>query len=581
MPTGLDWDAYSEIWLIDYEFGHPPGGRPKPVCLAAKELRSGRTILMWEDELRDRRMPPYPIGPDSLIVAFLASAELGCHLALGWPMPERVLDLYVEFKHRLNGLIPPHGWGLLGALLYFGLDAMDAVEKESMRSLALRGGPWTGEEKEALLAYCMTDVTALERLLPAMQSEIDLPRAVACRGRYMAAVAHMEWDGVPLDLATLGRLRDHWSSIQDRLIADVDSQFGVFDGRTFKTDRWTEWVARRGIPWPTLESGGLALDRQTFREMARGHRDVSLMRELRHALSELRLVKLEVGEDGKNRALLSPFRARTSRNQPSSSKFVFGPATWIRGLIKPGPDRALAYVDWSQQEFGIAAALSGDAAMAEAYLSGDPYLTFGKQCGRIPPDGTKKTWGAERDLCKTCVLGVQYGMEAMSLARRIGLPPVYARELLRQHRETYPRFWKWSDGAEAHAMLCGWIATVFGWTLHTGSGANPRSIRNFGCQANGAELLRLACCLATEGGISVIAPVHDALMIEGPVNRIDELVARTQAAMLEASRIVLDGFPLRSDFKIVRWPGRYMDERGREFWDRVMALLPTDESRAG
>lgn len=38
--------------------------------------------------------------------------------------------------------------------------------------------------------------------------------------------------------------------------------------------------------------------------------------------------------------------------------------------------------------------------------------------------------------------------------------------------------------------------------------------------------------------------------------------------------MILDGFRLRSDAKIVRWPGRYMDERGREFWGRVMALLP-------
>ena len=70
----------------------------------------------------------------------------------------------------------------------------------------------------------------------------------------------------------------------------------------------------------------------------------------------------------------------------------------------------MAYVDWSQQEFGIAASLSGDEAMMDAYRSGDPYLAFGKQAGRIPADGTKQTHGAERDLFKACVLGVQYGM---------------------------------------------------------------------------------------------------------------------------------------------------------------------------
>src|SRR5262249_52165528 len=179
-------------------------------------------------------MPPYPIGPDVLFVAYFASAELGCHLSLGWPLPARVLDLYVEFKAKLNGLTPPNGFGLLGALIYHGLDAMDAVEKEAMRELAIRGGPWTSAEREAVLAYCGGDVLALAKLLPAMRPTIAPPRAVACRGRYMRAVARMESAGVPIDVETLRRLRAGWELIQDRLIAEVDSAFGVFDGRTFK-----------------------------------------------------------------------------------------------------------------------------------------------------------------------------------------------------------------------------------------------------------------------------------------------------------------------------------------------------------
>jgi hypothetical protein len=525
-------------------------------------------------------MPPYPIGPDSLFVAYLASAEMGCHLELGWPLPARVLDLYVEFRNAANGTKPPNGFGLLGALTYHGLDAMDAAEKRAMQELAIRGSPWTSGEREALLAYCESDVQALDRLLPAMLPRLDLSRAVACRGRYMAAAARMEHAGIPVDVPTLRRLRAGWEAIQDRLIAAVDSRFGVFDGRTFKAERWAGWLARRGLPWPRLESGELALGDDAFREMARADADVALMRELRYALSQLRLSDLAVGSDGRNRTMLSPFRAKTGRNQPSNSRFIFGPSTWLRGLIKPEPGRAVAYVDWSQQEFGIGASLSGDAAMMEAYRSGDPYLAFAKQAGRVPPDGNRETHGAERDLCKACVLGVQYGMEAESLARRIGKPPAYARELLRFHRETYPRFWAWSDGAESQAMLLGWLHTVFGWTVRVGPVANPRSLRNFPCQANGSELLRLACSLATERGISVVAPVHDELLIEASDDVIDEAVARTQAAMAEASDVVLAGFRLRSDAKVVRWPDRYMDERGRAFWGRVMALLP-EESEAG
>jgi DNA polymerase I-like protein with 3'-5' exonuclease and polymerase domains len=279
--------------------------------------------------------------------------------------------------------------------------------------------------------------------------------------------------------------------------------------------------------------------------------------------------------------MLGPFRSKSSRNQPSNTKFIFGPATWIRGLIKPERGWALAYVDWRQQEFGIAARLSGDEAMMDAYRSGDPYLAFGKQCGRIPADGTEEDYETERNLFKACVLGVQYGMGRKTLAQRIDQSPAHARELLQLHRRTYPRFWRWSDSAVAYAMLKNRLSTVFGWTIRVGANANPRSLRNYPCQANGAEMLRLACSLATERGIRVLAPVHDALLVGGPIDTIGEVVAQTQAAMAEASEIVLSGFRLRSDAKIVSWPDRYMDKRGREFWNRVMALLPPADPDSG
>ena len=60
--------------------------------------------------------------------------------------------------------------------------------------------------------------------------------------------------------------------------------------------------------------------------------------------------------------MLSAFGDKTGRNQPSSNKFIFGSSVWLRSLIKPAEGWGIAYIDWSQQEFGIAAALSGDEA---------------------------------------------------------------------------------------------------------------------------------------------------------------------------------------------------------------------------
>jgi DNA polymerase-1 len=125
--------------------------------------------------------------------------------------------------------------------------------------------------------------------------------------------------------------------------------------------------------------------------------------------------------------------------------------------------------------------------------------------------------------------------------------------------------------------LTGSIWAAFGWAQRVGPGANPRSLRNFPMQAYGAEMLRIACCLATEAGIEVCAPVHDAVLIAAPVDRIEADVAGMQDAMREASRAVLDGFELRTEAKITRWPDRYSDKRGAVMWEKVARLVDAAE----
>jgi len=550
---------FFEIWCVDFEFMAADGEIPIPVCMVAHEIRSGRRVRLWQDQLSE---PPYRLSANALFVAYYASAELNCHLALKWPLPVYVLDLCIEFKNLTNGLNLPAGRGLLGAMSYFRLDSLSVLEKDEMRQLALRGGPWTAEEKESLLTYCESDVKALALLFERMAHKIDLPRALI-RGRYMKAVARMESLGVPIDVPMLQELRDHWTDIKTDLIAQVDRLFGVYKKTTFKLDLFAAWLEAQGIRWPRTPSGRIATDADTFRSMAKSYPVLQPLHELRTTLGQLRLESLTVGRDGRNRQLLSAFSSKTGRNQPSNAKFIFGPSVWLRFLIKPAPGYALSYLDWSQQEFAIAAALSGDEAMMEAYLSGDPYLAFARQAGASAD---------QRELFKQCVLATQYGMTAPSLALRIGKSEGEAQSLLDKHRQTYEKFWSWSDAVVNHATLHGSLSTVLGWNFKlTKFKLNERSLRNFPMQSNGAEMLRLACSIATEKGIAICAPVHDAILIESPVDEIHNAIRTTQEAMAEASRIILDGFELRSDAKI--FTERFADARGQVLWDTVSQLL--------
>jgi DNA polymerase-1 len=466
---------------------------------------------------------------------------------------------------------PQNGNGLIGALLYHGLDAIDVQRKDSMRDLALRGGTWTEEERLLLLEYCESDVVSTAHLFEKMEPEISINHALL-RGEYMKAVSGMEAVGIPIDGALYCRIAAHLPEIRAALIADIDQDFRVYEGATFKQRNFDNWLLQRGITWPRLPSGDLDLKKETFKEMALLFPAIAPLKDLRGFLSALRTPSLAIGADDRNRVLLSPFKSITGRNQPSTSRFVFGMPSSLRALIKPHPGYSLAYIDYEQQEFGIAAALANDENMKHSYASGDPYLEFGKLAKAVPADATKATHKHERDLFKKCVLATQYGMSAYGLARSIDRPIPYAEQLLRDHRRVFHRFWNWSDSVLEYALLHRRLWTVFGWELHLIGKINERSVRNFPMQANGAEMLRLACIYGDQHGISICAPVHDALLIEARTEDIEEAVQITRDCMAQASAAVLSGFVLRTEAKVVHYPERLGDENA-PMWRKLMNAL--------
>jgi DNA polymerase-1 len=377
------------------------------------------------------------------------------------------------------------------------------------------------------------------------------------------------------------------------MVPAIDAKYGVYirdaaGDWSFNMERFAAYLAREGIVWPRLESGKLSTKSKTFDEMSKGWPQLEELRQLRHMRNKMRKVKLAVGVDGRNRTVLWPFKAKTSRTQPKAAQWIFSPAVWLRSLIKPEPGQAVAYIDYSGMEFLIAASLSDQHCgpinnMLDMYLSGDPYLSFAKRVGAVPSTATKESHPEMRDRYKNMLLSVQYGMSSDTLAARLGVSTFEAHQMLNQHHE-FAQYWRWSDDWVQHALQTGIMWTALGWTCRTGiTEFNERSIRNWPVQAAGADVLRIACIWATRHGIRLLAPVHDAVLIEAPLDRIEADVARMQEIMRRASRIVLNADPagtqeLRTDAKIIAYPGRYRDPRGGAIWARVLELLEQQQA---
>jgi DNA polymerase-1 len=581
--------VFRQVWCCDFEF-QLDGGLQVPLCMVARETITGQEIRLWRDDLLTLAQAPFDVSEDCLMVAYTATAELHCFIALGWPLPAHLLDLCQEHKQAINyGRFAKEkiGWGLVDALRVRGLQHLMAAEKADMIDLILGNRDYTAAERQSILDYCAIDVIALSDLLSAMWPSLDLPRAIGFRGRYMKAAARMEHAGVPFDVETYTDLVTYLPAIKADLIAETDRDIGVYSSGVFKHARFEQFLVDEGLDWERTVSGRLKLDDDYLKQRADTHPKIRALHELRGALNLMsnitqsranpRVRRMAPSSDGLARCQLWPFGAATGRNTPRAREFIFGPARWLRGLIKPAPGYAVAYIDWSQQEFAIVAGLSGDQNMLHAYASGDVYMALAEAVGMVPPGSDAADYPEQRAVCKIIILGMSYGSGWRSIARNANLPAEVAHQAYAGHKRQFATFWAWTDAVVHSAEMHRVISTRFGWQQLVNHATEQLTLMNFPAQATGAHAMQIAAIAATEAGLRVCCPVHDAFLISAPVDQIDADIAAMREIMRKAGRAVC-GVDIRTDVDKVVWPNRYSDKRGAKMWDSIMTLLARHKS---
>jgi DNA polymerase-1 len=592
LVTPAQAPAPAEIIVIDTEFRADPGELPIVWCLSGQEYYSGRRFSYWRNELQAMTEPPFRTGWNVAVVAFYALAEWLCFLQLGWALPAQPIDLYAEFRVRTcryfpKGVQPPRS--LYAALAWAQLEPGDVAHKALMRELAMTRRPdeWTAAEQHQLQFYCDDDVARTVQLTGRLLPEMPWPQA-RLRGLYTEAVAATEHEGIPIDHHNHRRLVDNWEAVKRHYIDELERRHAwqFYEDGEFRTRYFIAWLVDRGWTWPCDEAGTPKLDDDTFKEMARVHPEVEALRRLRSHITELRLTKLKIGSDHKNRCLTSVFQSATGRTQSSSTEHILFVASWLRGLIKPSRGQAVAILDWKAQEYFIAAIQTGDKGMIEACLSGDPYLHFARVSGLTRTVSSEGDLEVLRKRCKVVCLGVLNGMTKYGIARELGLLEAEAEVLLQLHKDTYRQFWAWVQDAYNRALVAEEMSTVFGWKwrplpYQTKSGEismpSRGAIANFNWQAAGADIMRGAAILTVRAGVKLIATQHDSLAITAPQRELVEAIRTTRAAMNEASEVVT-GFHIEiDDGNRITWPHRHS---GGPTWERTMALLDCITRRA-
>jgi DNA polymerase I len=584
-------ERFNTLWHVDFEYQQDANHLPVPISMCAIEQRTGRKIEMWRDELLRCRRAPFDVGDNAVMVAYMAAAELSCFEALGWTHPKNVLDLYVETIATINGdddvgLADEKRPSLQEALQLYGLEPrMTKEEKGYWRNVILNNTDYTQDQKQGIRDYNRTDVeetlSLIERLAPA----IEVPWALH-RGRYMGAVARIENIALPISRPRLDRYLDHWDNIKQFYIKRDDT-LGLYEDLNFRDWRLDALIQERCWNWPRTATGRPAMDFKTWRKQAQRHPELKTVSQLRTLISDLRIGALAntIGRDSRSRCSLKPFWTKTGRNQPSERDKIFLPAlpAWIHGLIAPPPGYGMAEIDYSAQEILIMAALSGDQAMINDYMAGDPYLAYGIRAGLIPEDGTDKH--PLRKPCKEVCLGMDYGMTAYGIRAKTGKTLMWSRDAHRRHRDVYRVFHSWVGDVVTTAKFSHRIESTYGWPMVVTDNTTRRALMNYMAQAGAGDMLRIALIAATEAGIAVCAPIHDAVWIMAPLPELDVTIERMREFMRRASMAVTGGYAARTKVEyVVRYPYclgdvRKPDDRGQAMWTEVNALIDSGQLR--
>jgi hypothetical protein len=460
---------------------------------------------------------------------------------------------------------------------------IDTDEKARMRDIIIEHDPQKlAEHREEIVKYNESDIKYLPMLLKRFHEILNAPNWIPIalsRGDYAVRTARMIRQGYPISTLKVDKFMSNIDGILQAAVDDCleyssEVESFRFDKRQKKyianQKNIKEWVVGLNKPtWRKTEKGQISLSEDAFKDWFNSTspgfagafcRYMKTRQSLNgfSASTSTSTKKFQsfVGSDNRVRPNFGIYGAQTSRSQPGSTGYLWLKAKWMQNFLEAPKGYSLAYADFASEEFLVAAILSQDEVMMEAYESGDPYLAFGKLAGMIPPEGTKETHKVMRNVCKECVLGLSYLMSARGLAPRISqaigkeVTEEYASELIENFDEAFSEYADWRKDVLCDYESDGRLQLSDGWTMW-GDNDNFRSVANFPVQGQGAVILRRAVAMLQDSKISVIATVHDSVVIEYKTCNTDIVLPLFRKCMIDAFEDVMKVFgktkPIRID----------------------------------
>ncbi|MBA2595911.1 MAG: bifunctional 3'-5' exonuclease/DNA polymerase, partial [Chloroflexia bacterium] len=503
--------------------------------------------------------------------------DLGFLHAAGLPLPagDRIFDTLLA-SQLIDGGAHPNGTktadpsgasGRGGKPAQIGYHSLAAVAHRWLDEIldkTLQVSDWSGPLTDEQIAYAARDAAILLPLRDALDAalkEDDLANVAALEFAALPAVVWMEATGVPLDVAA-------WTVLRDGAIATlaaVDAELAVvLPGVNVDSPaQLTAALASLGITVPNVQEA-------TLRAVADQHPAVDLVlrrKDVKKRVSTygdgyLEHVHPVTGRIHASYRLIGAASGRMSCSKPNLQNIPR--EIDYRRCVRPSAGRVLIKADYSQIELRIAAQVSGDVAMQEAFRTGEDLHTKTARAvlGREP---TKH----DRQLAKALNFGLLYGMGATKLRSYaetdygVTLTSGEATRFREQFFRTYPEIRRWQLSHQSADPI----------TTKTLSGRLRKAVSFYAEQlaspisGAGADILKLALARLWNDRAAVpsatpILVVHDEIVIEANADDADAARGWLIAHMTAAGEALLPDVRVDVDATITAdWSGTPAEER--------------------
>jgi DNA polymerase-1 len=505
---------------------------------------------------------------ESTLVTHNAAFDLGFLAALGF-VPGTVNDTLLD-SQLLNGLRQPKGFHGLAAC------ARRELGRELGKEMQRSG--WTGNLTAEQLAYAAEDSTVLLPLRRALEDKLRaarLDRVAAVERRALPAITWLARHGVGFDVQAWDRLAEEAQREARNLADQLDAAAPARKGYLAREGAWNwsspaevqEAFRALGVELESTGDDALAGVAHPLAALLRSYRSADKRASAyganwyRGAFVNGRVYSAwkQLGAGSGRMACRQP----NLQNLPGDGRY--------RRCFRAPERRLLVKADYSQIELRIAAKVSGDEAMLDAYRRGLDLHTLTAR--RVL--GVEEVTKDDRKVAKALNFGLLYGMGVGGFRRYakaqygLDLDDETTGRYIDGFFAAYPGLKRWHRRVyNANAAETRTLAGRRGLLTPRSKQANgtltgtPHTQRlNLPVQGTGADGLKAALALLWERragcpGAFPVLVVHDEIVVECAAEQAETAAAWLQQAMIDGMAPLIDPVPVAVEVKVGQtWGG--------------------------